>query len=73
MKDKRFSKINIRKLTRNVKKAQEGDKKSLDFIVSETSGYVYYYALSILGDENKAQDAVQEIYLISPYHASRRN
>ena len=64
MKDKRFSKINIRKLTRNVKKAQEGDKKSLDFIVSETSGYVYYYALSILGDENKAQDAVQEIYLI---------
>lgn len=64
MKDKSFSNINIRKLARHVRKAQEGDKKSLDYIVSKTSGYVYYYALSLLGDDSKAQDAVQEIYLI---------
>ena len=64
MKGNRFSHINLKKLTRNVKKAQEGDKKALNYIISETSGYVYYYALSILGDESEAQDAVQEIYLI---------
>lgn len=64
MKDKSFSNINIRKLARHVRKAQEGDKKSLDYIVSKTSGYVYYYALSLLGNDSKAQDAVQEIYLI---------
>lgn len=64
MKGSQFSNINLKKLTRNVKKAQEGDKKALDYIVSKTSGYVYYYALFLLGDDIKAQDAVQEIYLI---------
>ncbi len=56
-------KINNNKLARNVLKAQNGDKKALEYIVSETGNYVYYYCLSMLCNEEKAKDAVQDIYV----------
>lgn len=56
-------KINNNKLAKNVSKAQNGDKKALEYIVNETGNYVYYYCLSLLCDEEKAKDAVQDIYV----------
>lgn len=56
-------KINNKKLFKNVLKAQNGDKKALEYIINETGSYVYYYCLSLLKDEEKANDAVQDIYV----------
>lgn len=56
-------KINNKKLSKYVSKAQNGDKSALEYIVSETSGYVYYYCLSMLRDDEKAKDAAQDIYV----------
>ncbi|MCH5304501.1 MAG: sigma-70 family RNA polymerase sigma factor, partial [Ruminococcus sp.] len=56
-------KINNKKLTKNVIKAQNGDKKALEYIINETGSYVYYYCLSLLKDEEKTNDAVQDIYI----------
>lgn len=56
-------KINIEKLSKKVSEAKKGDKKALEYIVAETSGYIYYYCLSILKDDEKARDAVQDIFI----------
>ena len=56
--------INRAKLEKYVIKARRGNKKALENIVLETSDYIYYYCLSLIGDADKAQDAVQDIFLI---------
>lgn len=57
------NKINSNKLAKYVARAQKGDRKAMERIVDETSGYVYYYCLTLLCSEDEANDAVQEIYL----------
>lgn len=57
------NKINANKLAKYVARAQRGDRKAMERIVDETSGYVYYYCLTLLCSEDEANDAVQEIYL----------
>ena len=57
------NKLNPSKLAKYVAKAQNGDKKAMEHIVDETSGYIYYYCLTLLCSEDEANDAVQEIYL----------
>lgn len=57
------NKLNASKLAKYVAKAQNGDRKAMERIVDETSGYVYYYCLTLLCSEDEANDAVQEIYL----------
>lgn len=54
-------KIDNSKLTRLVEKAKRGNQKALDEVVNMISGYIYYYSLTILGDEEQAKDAVQDI------------
>lgn len=56
-------KIDNSKLTRLVEKAKRGNQKALDEVVNMISGYIYYYSLTILGDEEQAKDAVQDILL----------
>lgn len=56
-------KIDNAKLTRLVAKAQGGNQKALDEVVNMVSGYIYYYCLTLLGDEEKSKDAVQDILL----------
>ena len=56
-------KIDNAKLTRLVAKAQGGNQKALDKVVNMVSGYIYYYCLTLLGDEEKSKDAVQDILL----------
>lgn len=58
------NKINSNKLAKYVARTQRGDRKAMERIVDETSGYVYYYCLTLLCSEDEANDAVQEIYLI---------
>lgn len=60
---KNQNKLNADKLAKYVAKAQNGDRKAMERIVDETSGYVYYYCLTLLCSEDEASDAVQEIYL----------
>lgn len=60
---KNQNKLNADKLAKYVARAQNGDRKSIERIVDETSGYVYYYCLTLLCNEDEASDAVQEIYL----------
>ncbi|MGN0503208.1 MAG: RNA polymerase sigma factor [Ruminococcus sp.] len=60
---KNQNKLNASKLAKYVARAQNGDRKSMERIVDETSGYVYYYCLTLLCSEDEANDAVQEIYL----------
>lgn len=55
--------INSNKLAKYVARAQRGDRKAMERIVDETSGYVYYYCLTLLCSEDEANEAVQEIYL----------
>lgn len=55
--------INSNKLAKYVARAQRGDRKAMERIVDETSGYVYYYCLTLLCREDEANEAVQEIYL----------
>lgn len=57
------NKINANRLAKYIVKAQKGDRKAAEHIVNETSGYVYYYCLTLLCSEDEANDAVQEIYL----------
>lgn len=57
-------KINSAKLSGIVAKAKKGDKKAAEVLVNETADYIYYYCLSLLRDEDKALDAVQDIYVI---------
>ncbi len=56
-------KIDNSKLTRLVEKAKRGNQKALDEVVNMISGYINYYSLTILGDEEQAKDAVQDILL----------
>lgn len=60
---KNQNKFNANKLAKYVARAQNGDRKAMERIVDETSGYVYYYCLTLLCSEDEANDAVQEIYL----------
>lgn len=60
---KNQNKLNADKLAKYVARAQSGDRKAIERIVDETSGYVYYYCLTLLCSEDEANDAVQEIYL----------
>lgn len=60
---KNQNKLNANKLAKYAAKAQKGDRKAMERIVEETSGYVYYYCLTLLCSEDEANDAVQEIYL----------
>lgn len=60
---KNQNKLNANKLAKYVARAQNGDRKAMERIVDETSGYVYYYCLTLLCSEDEANDAVQEIYL----------
>ena len=56
-------KIDNSKLARLVAKAQKGNSKATDEVVNMISGYLYYYSLTLLGDDDKARDAVQDILL----------
>lgn len=56
-------KIDNAKLTRLVTKAQNGNQKALEEVINMVSGYLYYYSLTLLGDEEQAKDAVQDILL----------
>ena len=56
-------KIDNAKLTRLVAKAQNGSQKALEEVINMVSGYLYYYSLTLLGDEEQAKDAVQDILL----------
>lgn len=56
--------INRARLSKYVLKAQKNNKKAMEYIVNETSDYIYYYCLTLLCDEEKALEAVQDIYLI---------
>lgn len=60
---KNQNKFNANKLAKYVARAQNGERKAMERIVDETSGYVYYYCLALLCSEDEANDAVQEIYL----------
>lgn len=57
-------KINRINLAKYVIKAQNGNKKALEYIVNETIDYIYYYCITLLCDEDEAVDAVQDIYVI---------
>lgn len=57
-------KINKLNLAKHVLKAQKGNKKALEYIIKETSNYIYYYCLTLLRDEDEACEAVQDIYVI---------
>ncbi len=57
-------KINRANLEKYVLKAQKGNKRAMENIVKETSDYIYYYCLTLLCDEDKALEAVQDIYVI---------
>lgn len=56
-------KIDNKKIIRLVEKAKSGNKKALEQIIDEVSGYIYFYSLTILGNDDKAQDATQDILL----------
>ena len=56
-------KIDNNRLTRLVEKAQRGNRKAMEDVVNMVSGYLYYYCLTLLGDDDKASDAVQDILL----------
>ncbi len=55
--------LNLKKLARHVRRAQSGSKHALSELYEMTSPYVYYYALTMLCDEEKARDASQEIFV----------
>lgn len=44
-------------------KAQNGSRKAMEDVINMVSGYLYYYSLTLLGDEEQAKDAVQDILL----------
>lgn len=56
-------KIDNSKLTRLVEKAKRGNQKAMEDVVNMVSGYIYYYSLTLLGDDEQAKDAVQDILL----------
>ncbi len=58
------NRIDIKKLSKIVRKAKKGDKRAIDELVEETSDYIFYYCLTLLQDKDKALDAVQDIYVI---------
>lgn len=57
-------KIDNNKLTRLVAKAQQGNEKATEEVVNMISSYLYYYSLGMLGDDEKARDAVQDVLVI---------
>ncbi len=63
MKNKPKYKIDNSKLTRLAAKAQKGDSRATGEVADMISGYLYYYSLTTLGNEEKARDAVQDILL----------
>lgn len=64
MKKSKHTIINKANLEKYVLKAQKGSKRAMESIVKETSDYIYYYCLTLLCDEDKALEAVQDIYVI---------
>lgn len=56
--------LNRREISRLVKKAQKGNRGAMETLLNKTSDYVYYYCLSLLQNEDKAADAVQDIDVI---------
>ena len=56
-------KIDNARLSRLVAKAQNGSRKAMEDVINMVSGYLYYYSLTLLGDEEQAKDAVQDILL----------
>ncbi len=56
-------KIDNAKLSRQVAKAQNGNTKAMEDVINMVSGYLYYYSLTLLGNEEDAKDAVQDILL----------
>ncbi len=44
-------------------KLKAGDREAFARLVDETSGHIYRLALQILGDEQDAEDVLQETYL----------
>lgn len=56
-------KIDNSKLSRLVEKAKNGSEKATEEVVNMVSGYIYYYSLTMLCDDEKARDAVQDILL----------
>lgn len=55
--------IDNKKLKRLVEKAQKGDERALEQIVTESSRYIYFYSFMMLQNQDKAQDAVQDVLL----------
>ena len=56
--------INKKKLSRYVIRAKKGNQKALELIANTVSRYIYFYSLTMLGNEDKAEEAVQDILLI---------
>ena len=42
---------------------KNGDRKAFTRLVDETSGHIYRVALQILGDDQDAEDVLQETYI----------
>lgn len=55
--------INKKKLARYVAKAKKGNQKAMEQVACEVSRYIYFYSITMLGDEDKAEEAVQDILL----------
>ena len=51
MKNKPKYKIDNSKLTRLAAKAQKGDSRATGEVAGMISGYLYYYSLTMLGNE----------------------
>lgn len=55
--------INKKMLACYVAKAKKGNQKALKQVACEVSRYIYFYSLTMLGDEDRAEEAVQDILL----------
>ncbi|MBQ8166495.1 MAG: hypothetical protein IJZ96_05590, partial [Lachnospiraceae bacterium] len=55
MKDKQIKKL--------VEAMEKGDNKAFEKLYEETSKTVYFICLSFLGNEQDAQDVMQEVYI----------
>lgn len=57
-------KIDNKKLSAYVEKAQQGDREATENIIKETSDYIYYYCFMMLKKPQDAMDAVQDILIV---------
>lgn len=55
--------MNQEKSTVQIDKLKSGDEESFAMLVDETSGKIYRTLLQILGNEQDAEDILQETYL----------